>query len=359
MTSNAAPEVGAPEVDGSKVAAPANHAQAILGQAMEHALTGLAPRLVQGGHAMAGLRRLSGGATQEIWRFEVLGDRGAEPLILRRAPGGTRISETTVGLEVEAQLIEAAGASGVPVPPVRRVLEPGDGLGHGFIMGFVDGETLGGRIVRSPALAEAREGLARRCGEALAQIHALDPAAFPTLRRFSPTELLDQWLDGYRRSDWPRPVFELAFRWLRDRCPAPPSAPKLVHGDFRNGNLMIGPDGLRAVLDWELAHVGDPMEDLGWICVNAWRFGAEDLPVGGFGRREDLYAGYEAAGGGRIDRAAARWWEVFGTLRWGCMCSGMTMSFRSADPTVERAVIARRTSETEIDLLRLLAGGRT
>jgi len=325
---------------------------------VEQALTALAPRLARGGQAVAGLRRLSGGATQEIWRFDLITGAGAEVLILRRAPGGVRVSETAVGLELEARLIEAAGAAGVPVAPVRLVLEPDDGLGHGFIMGFVEGETLGGRIVKSPDLARARMDLARRCGEALARIHAVDPAAFPSLRRFSPSDLLDQWQEAYRRSDWPRPVFELAFRWLYDRCPAPPPQPKLVHGDFRNGNLMIGPDGLRAVLDWELAHVGDPMEDLGWICVNAWRFGAEDRPVGGFGQREDLYAGYEAGGGRPIDRSAASWWEVFGALRWGCMCSGMAGSFRTSDPSVERAVIARRTSETEIDLMRLLAGDR-
>ncbi len=348
MTSQAAPTTDAQTANRRSEGKPA----------FEHALAQLAPRLARGGHAMSGLRRLSGGATQEIWRFQVTGLAGVETLILRRAPGGERVSESAVGLEVEARLIEAAAAAGVPVPPVRHVLAPGDGLGHGFVMGFVEGETLGGRIVKSPALAEARVGLARGCGEALARIHAIDAGAFPTLSQVTPAELLDQWQASYRRSDWPRPVFELAFRWLGERCPAPPATPRLVHGDFRNGNLMIGPDGLRAVLDWELAHVGDPMEDLGWICVNAWRFGAEDRPVGGFGQREDLYAGYEAAGGAPIDRAAARWWEVFGTLRWGCMCSGMAAAFRTADPSVERAVIARRTSETEIDLMRLLAGGR-
>jgi aminoglycoside phosphotransferase (APT) family kinase protein len=149
-------------------------------------------------------------------------------------------------------------------------------------------------------------------------------------------------------------VFELAFRWLDAHCP-PPTQARLVHGDFRNGNLIVGPDGLRAVLDWELAHVGDPMEDLGWICVNSWRFGAVDKPVGGFGEREALWAGYEAAGGPPVSRAHALWWEVFGTLRWGVMCAGMAAAFRSADPSVERAVIARRASESEVDLMRLLA----
>jgi len=322
----------------------------------EQALGALAPKLGENGRTIAGLRRLSGGATQEVWKFELMTGAGAEPLILRRAPGGLRVSETAVGLEVEARLLEAAGAAGVPVPAVRHVLAPEDGLGHGFIMAFVPGETLGGRIVKSPDLAPARPMLARQCGEILARVHTIDPAAFPNLKRSNPADLVEQWEAAYRASDWPRPVFELVFRWLHANCPAAPGRPKLVHGDFRNGNLMIGPDGVRAVLDWELAHVGDPMEDLGWICVNSWRFGAVDKPVGGFGQREDLWAGYEAAGGEPVNRAAAKWWEVFGTMRWGVMCAGMTAAFRGADPSVERAVIARRTSETEVDLMRLLAG---
>ena len=302
-------------------------------------LTALLPKL--GGGALTGLTRLSGGATQEIWRFEA----GGRALILRRAPGGDRVSGQTVGLEVEAALLAAAGAGGVPVPPVVHVLEPRDGLGHGFVMGFVAGETLGGRIVRAPP-----PGLAPQCGAVLARIHSIDPAGFPTLDRHSPAQLLDEWRALFRACDWPRPVFEAALCWLADRCPSPPAQPRLVHGDFRNGNLMIGPDGIRAVLDWELAHVGDPLEDLGWLCINSWRFGRIDRPVGGFGTLDELLAGY----GDGVDPAAVKWWEVFGTLRWGVMCAGMTAAFRSPDPGIERAMIARRTSETEIDLLRLI-----
>ena len=304
---------------------------------------------------VADVTRLSAGATQEIWRFDLVTHVARTPLILRRAPGGDRVSETAIGLETEAALIEAAGAVGVPVPTVPWVLTPEDGLGRGFIMGFVEGETLGGRIARSEALAPARPFLARQCGEILARIHTLDPADFPTLRRFTPAEQIAQYNQAYRATDWPRPVFEIALRWLEDHCPPPPAHPRLVHGDFRNGNLMIGPDGVRAVLDWEIAHVADPMEDLGWICVNAWRFGVVDKPVGGFGMRGDLWAGYEAAGGAPVNRDHAKFWEVFGSLRWGVMCAGMTAAFRTVDPSVERAVIARRSSENEIDLLRLLA----
>lgn len=308
-----------------------------------------------GGSGAAGVTRLSAGATQEIWRFAMVRDGAETPLILRRAPGGVRVAESAVGLEIEARLIEAAAAAGVPVPPVRHVLEPEDGLGRGFIMGFVEGETLGGRIARGQRFEQTRPFLARQCGEILARIHTLDPGAFPNLRRAAPAELVAQYRDVYRATAWPRPVFELAFRWLEDRCPPPPSTPRLVHGDFRNGNLMVGEEGVRAVLDWEIAHVADPMEDLGWICVGSWRFGVDDKPVGGFGLREDLWAGYEAGGGAPVRREHAMWWEVFGSLRWGVMCASMATTFRTVDPNVERAVIARRASETEVDLMRLLA----
>ena len=321
---------------------------------LERGLSAIASRIMPGGQGAAGVRRLSGGATQEIFRFELATADGPVPLILRRAPGGLRVSDTAVGLETEAKLIAAAGAVGAPVPAVPYVLGEDDGLGHGFIMGFVEGETLGGRIVKSPDLAAARPGLARACGEILARVHTIDPAAFPTLKRQTPRELVEQWRGAYRASAWPRPVFELAFRWLDQNCPAA-TRMRLVHGDFRNGNLMIGPDGVRAVLDWELAHLGDPMEDLGWVCVNSWRFGEIDKPVGGFGTREELFAGYEAAGR-RVDPISVKFWEVMGTLRWGVMCCGMMQRFRiSPEHSVERAMIGRRASETEIDLLRLLA----
>jgi len=166
---------------------------------------------------------------------------------------------------------------------------------------------------------------------------------------------IDELERDYRSFNWPRPVFALALRWLRERDPGPSREVTLVHGDFRHGNLIIGPDGVRAVLDWELAHSGDPMEDLGWVCVNSWRFGEIDKPVGGFGTREELFAGYEEAGR-RVDPDRVTFWEVMGTLRWGVMCCGMMRTFRTGpEHSIERAMIGRRSSETEIDLLRLLA----
>ncbi len=208
---------------------------------LEAGLAAIGSKITVGASGISDLRRMTAGATQEVWRFELLEGQARTPLILRRAPGGTRVSDTAVGLETEAELIRAADRVGAPVPPVRYVLEPDDGLGHGFIMGFVEGETLGGRIARGEAFAAVRPKLARQCGEILARIHTLDPDAFPRLRRSTPAELVAQYKATYQATGWPRPVFDLAFRWLDAHCPPDPKAMKLVHGDFRNGNLMIGP----------------------------------------------------------------------------------------------------------------------
>ena len=312
-----------------------------------------------GAEGVAKVTRLTAGATQEIWRFELLEGGRETPLILRRSPGGVIVERTSssssIGLDTEAELLLLVGKAGAKVPRVRHILTPVDGLGQGFIMEFVAGETLGGRIVRDARFAEVRPKLARQCGEILARIHAIPASAAPHLKHSTAAELVDQWRTAYQTTEWPRPVFELAFRWLDEHLPPPPAQPRLVHGDFRNGNLIFDESGVAAVLDWELAHVGDPMEDMGWICTNCWRFGAVDKPVGGFGQREEMWAGYEAAGGDPVNRAHALFWEVFGSMRWGVMCAGMIPTFRAGE-SVERGVIARRASENEIDLMRLLAG---
>jgi aminoglycoside phosphotransferase (APT) family kinase protein len=321
-------------------------------------LAEVARKHIDGATGIAGLKRLSGGASQEIWSFDATTSDGAVPLILRRAPGGVRDtgrSGTAVALETEAELIRLAGAAGVPVPPVRHVLTEDDGIGQGFVMDRIPGETLARKILRDEEFAEARPKLARQCGEVIARLHKIDKATLPQLRVATGKDEVEQYFQTYKQLDYPHPVFELAFRWLRDNAPPDTTELTLVHGDFRNGNLMIGPDGLRAVLDWEIAHVGDPMADLSWICINPWRFGNIDMPVGGFGTREDLFAGYEAGGGDKVDPARVKFWEVLGTLKWGVMCMGMASAFLQGDRSVERATIGRRSSETEVDLMRLLA----
>ena len=309
-----------------------------------------------GATGIANAARLSGGASQETWSFDIVHPDGNVGAILRRAPIGYGAApDRAAGLGAEAVLMQQAYAAGIPSPRVMHVLSPADELGTGFIMGRVDGETIPRKILRDEKFADARPKLARQLGGVLAKIHALGLPQLPELRRMTAASEMAELERDYRSLNWPRPVFDLALRWLRDNDPGPSPEVTLVHGDFRHGNLIIGPDGVRAVLDWELAHFGDPMEDLGWICVNSWRFGEIDKPVGGFGSREELFAGYEAEAR-RVDPARVHFWEVMGTLRWGVMCCGMMQRFRSGpDHSMERAMIGRRSSETEIDLLRLLA----
>jgi aminoglycoside phosphotransferase (APT) family kinase protein len=310
-----------------------------------------------GATGVSAVTRLSGGASQETWSFDIAHPDGVIGAILRRAPEGYgAASGRACGLVTEAALIRRAQAAGVPAPVVLHVLNERDGLGIGFIMERIAGETIPRKILRDETFAAIRPKLAHQLGGILAGIHGLPLAELPKLRRMTAAAEIDELADDIAAFNWPRPVFQLALRWLRDHDPGPSARVTLVHGDFRHGNLMIGPDGVRAVLDWELAHLGDPMEDLGWICVNSWRFGEIDKPVGGFGTREDLFEGYEAASGIEVDPARVKFWEVMGTLRWGVMCCGMMQRFRDGpDHSMERAMIGRRSSETEIDLLRLLA----
>ena len=323
------------------------------------ALPRLAQRLGGEGASVADAGRLSGGASMETWAFAIETAAGREDLILRRRSGPFDPENArSISLATEAALIQATGARGAPVPSVRHVCDDADGLGEAYVMGRVAGETLGKRIVSDPRFDAVRGKLARQCGEVLAQIHATPPPSDIALKTVDGLGELDRYEDVYRATGASRPILELAFQYLRRHVPEPVS-PVLLHGDFRNGNLMFDPEkGLVAVLDWELSHIGDPAEDMGWICTNSWRFGRPDRPVGGFGEYDDLLAGYAAAGGGTIDLSRVRFWQMLGSLRWGVMCLTMYMSWANGiERSVERPMIGRRVSETEADLVTLLEQG--
>jgi len=323
------------------------------------ALEKLAVRLGGAGASLDAAQRLSGGASMETWAFAIAGPSGREDLILRRrsAPFDPE-NARSVSLATEAALIRATGARGALVPPVRHLCDDADGLGEAYVMGRVEGETLGRRIVGDPRFDAVRGKLARQCGEALVPIHATPPPDGLNLKVSDAQGELDRYEEVYRATGAERPILDLAFQYLRAHLPQP-VAPVLLHGDFRNGNLMFDPErGVVAVLDWELSHIGDPAEDMGWICTNSWRFGRPDRPVGGFGDYADLLAGYAAAGGRPVELSRVRFWQMLGSLRWGVMCLTMYLSWANGvEKSVERPMIGRRVSETEADLVVLLEQG--
>jgi len=323
-----------------------------MSEGLRHVLARLDPRVQE----VANLTRLSAGATNETWSLDAVRDAGVEPLILRRSAVGR--GPGVLSLQAEARVLTAVHACDVPVPAIRYVLAPEDGLGEGFLMERIAGATLPGKILRDPALASVRPQLASQLGSIAAAIHAVQLSRLPELPLLDAQRQLQHLHSQYAEQETARPVFDLAFRWLREHLP-PAVAPVLVHGDYRHGNLIIGAQGVHAVLDWELAHVGDPAEDLAWMCIPPWRFGELDKPVGGLGMREELLAAHERASGRAIEKARLEWWDVLGSLRWGIMCADMPKWMRSGrDKSVERATISRRASESELDLLRLLAPRR-
>ncbi|RNL61443.1 phosphotransferase family protein [Zhongshania marina] len=304
---------------------------------------------------ISGLRRLTGGAAAQTWSFNAADSRAEHRLIFRRGHDASQFGGALSKSE-EAMVLNAAVLAGVPAPAVIAQLQANDGLGEGFLMRRIDGETLPQKILKAPIYSAARERMAGQCGEILATIHAVPLNTLQGLKRASAADQIAFYLQAFRGYQQTLPVFEYAFRWLAEHIPHC-GEQTLVHGDFRNGNLMVGEDGIRAVLDWELSHIGDPMEDLAWLCVNSWRFGRIDKPVGGFGDRECLYSAYAHASGREVDRDAVRFWELFGVLKWGVICLYQCdMHLSGRERSLERVAIGRRVSECELDILDLLRG---
>lgn len=327
---------------------------------LAEALSALVGHMLPGSRGIESLSRLSAGATLQTWAFDAVGAGAPQPLILRR--GELRASDC-LPLADEAALLQALAALPALKPvlaEVLHVLQPADGLGHGFVMRRVAGETIARRIQRDEAFAGARQRLVAQLGCTLGAIHRAPLQTLPQLPQRDVEQTLASLEARCAGLQRPNAVFAFALRWLQQHRPDPAGERlALVHGDYRLGNVVVTPAGLAAVLDWELAHLGDPAEDLAWIALPPWRFGRIHQPVAGLGTRAELFEAYEAATGWRVDEARVRWWQAAGSLRWGLGCAGMRDWFDSGrDATVERAMIARRVSENELDLLRLIAPRR-
>jgi aminoglycoside phosphotransferase (APT) family kinase protein len=336
----------------------ANELQAALEAALGH---------VTGSHVeIQALALMPGGASQEMWRLDLAVAEGAwqgeYPLVMRRQVG-SKIYVDALEPAAEFQVLQAAYESGVPVPRPYWLFP--DLLGRAaFLMGRLEGETIGRRVVKEPGLADARKRLPGQLGAALAAIHRVDTDKFglsEILPAPAPGQTPARFLIGRAESDLdrigePHPALELCLRWLRRHERPPPQRLVLVHGDFRIGNLVVTPQGLGGVLDWEFAHIGDPAEDLNWGLVRDWRFGADHLPYGGVGEPEEFFAAYEERGGA-VDRARVSYWEAMGNVRWAVGTLNQAQRhLRGEEPNLELASLGRRCAEMELEALRLIKG---
>jgi aminoglycoside phosphotransferase (APT) family kinase protein len=323
-------------------------------RAMHHGVVGDLADLLSRfmGHAVGpggldGLTRLSGGASMESWAF----DWGGAGYVLRRAPSAEFVAGRPYDFTAEARLVGAAHRHGVKAPGVVSALNEGDGLGSGYVMRRVAGEVNPARLLASPPPA-----LLTDLGAELALIHALPAAVIPPeIPVMDVAAALAELKSRFAAYGGDRPVIALAIRWCEDHLPAPLGNPVLVHGDYRMGNVMADAEGLAAVLDWELAHLGDPHEDLAYGCMTVWRFGRPDRPAFGLGQLDEFFAAYRAAGGCVVDPARFHFWLVYRTTWWALGCLGMGAAWRGgSDRSLERVVVARRAAEQELDLLLLL-----
>ena len=311
-------------------------------------------RPVLGEVSIENLTTLTGGASRTTSAFDAVADGSRQALILRTGPP----DEVHAGMELEAGVQQRAAAAGAPVPHILAADNSPVALGNPYLIcNLIPGETIVRKIYRGLDSADGdagRDRLLRQCAQALAAIHRADPDGLG----LEQTDQLAEWHDRLDEMGDTTATFEWAFRWLAANRP-PPTPTRLVHGDFRMGTLIVDENGLAAVLDWDLVHLGEVYEDLAWFCIRAWRFGApEALGAGGLGSVESFLSAYEEAAGIDLDRDAFRWWLTVATLRWGVICRFQAERHLSGQtPSVELAAIGRRVSETEWDMLDLLEGG--
>ena len=293
---------------------------------------------------------LTGGASADINRIILAND---DELIVRRTLSQEK-SVMAIPKILEAKIQKVVKKNGAPVPDIIFEFSEGEEIGEGYVMEAIPGETIPRKILRDKKFASAREKLPFEIGKSLAKIHQTQLDDLKALDQVTFSDSLGKLFQVYLSFNQPQPVFDLAFKWLEAQK-LTEYGDVLVHGDFRFGNFIISEDNLESIIDWELAHIGNPMEDLGWLCVRSWRFGNVEKRVGGLGDIKDLIAGYESNSDIKIDESQLDIWQLYGSLRWGVICMMQTFAHLSGMVnSVEKAAIGRRVSETEFDLMNMI-----
>ena len=312
---------------------------------------------------ISGAKPLAGGASRDTWYFSIVVDDEAQELVLRRDLP-SQMFEDALSRKQEFHMMDAAYQQGVKVAKVRWLYEDDSDDGSDFfIMDYVPGMSIGRRIITRDEFAEARKVLPFHMAEELAKIHTIDfnQPEFDFLRRpqNGHTAAEDAITMMYAILDdigIENPVWEWALRRVQNTIPEA-NEMSFIHGDFRLGNLLVDNKGLTAVIDWEFAHVGDPDEELGYLCMRDWRFGAGAKRAAGLTRRETFLKAYESASGRTVNRTSVDWWELMGNIRWGIICMAQAnrhLSPDSPEKSVELASLGRRSAEMQLESLRLI-----
>jgi aminoglycoside phosphotransferase (APT) family kinase protein len=285
---------------------------------------------------------VSGGNSRETWICETTLHGKAKRLVFRCDPDHwirpREMKREICGLKLAAK-------AGVPAPRIIVSSQECD-IGRPYVItDFVAGTAIARRVLRDELLERARRRFATQCGEILARLHR----AAADAEGWEPYDPIAELHAYAADSAFPSPTLLGAIRWLEEH--RPPSPPKIapIHRDFRLGNLMVDESGIVAVLDWETCQLGDPEEDLAWLCSRSWRYG-ESMPVGGIGATDELLDSYERASGRKVDHARLQWWSVYAEARWGL---AGTVHQRGGSPgeAMEQAAIIRRGCRQEHNVL--------
>ena len=293
---------------------------------------------------------LTGGASADINRI-IFEDN--KEFIVRRSVVKDK-AVMAIPKNMEAKIQKIVKEYGAPVPEIIMEFSEGAEIGEGYVMQSVGGETIPRKILRDDSYKNIRNKLPYEIGKSLAQIHKTKLEKLQDLEEITFSESLEKLFIIYESFDQPQPVFDLAFKWLENQKILDYEE-VLVHGDYRFGNFIISEKKLESIIDWELAHIGNPMEDLGWLCVRSWRFGNVNKRAAGLGDVDELIAGYEANSKIKIDKSQLDMWQLYGSLKWGIICMVQTFAHLSgAVKSLEKAAIGRRVSETEFDLMNMI-----
>jgi aminoglycoside phosphotransferase (APT) family kinase protein len=306
--------------------------------------------------------RISGGASRETWSCDATwleGETRVERgLIIRRDPEASLLETERY---VEFCVYETLQASGVPVPEVYWLEDDPQWLDRSFfVMRRLPGDASPQRLLATGFAGQA-DDVAQQKIDILARIHAVDWRAkgldflgVPENEAACAAKEIDHWEAIMRKEALePQPALELGIAWMRAHQPVAQKI-ALVHADYRTGNFLVDAGRITGVLDWEMVHLGDPLEDVAWVCLRSWRW-AGDARMGGLFSRDDFYRWYEQASGLTVDREAVRFWEVLGNVKLAVIFLTGARSFiegRSKDPI--HAFTSYLNPDIEAEILRLI-----